>query len=466
MKNSVWKLKVMSGSHKGVELKLPYGKTTLGSDDLRADLVFDNQGLESVHLLLEITENDALYVSIVAENSALKLNGHTINNDSSEIHDSAVILTEKLVLAVVSGEKPWPEAEPTIEASEGVTALAENRVTPNEISKNDLSLDSASQGQSSFLSSIDLWKEKLSWKKFGIIATTLVLFSVTTVVGLYYGQAKSDTKVVLSSLEKGQQLLTRMNYTSVKLICNKKKKRLEISGYVETEREKRKLLTQLKSLGISYKGRVWVVERIVRSVNFTLEELGFKTVHAAAGDSMGTVVLRGAIESRERWPELEAILDNDIPGLDAWKVDFSTTEDRVEAFGKMLSAAGLESKLKLQGEGDTVKALGLLDKQEERGFYKTAEAYRQIYGNTPELQAFPRHLNTDSLPVKGINLSEDPFLVMENNQKYLVGAKLPNGYQVDKITSKGITMSRGSDTVYFSLESKSNEQRNPLDDKS
>ena len=465
MSDSVWKLKVMSGSHKGVELQLPFGKTTLGSDDLRADLVIDNQGLDSVHLLFELSEDGALYVSVMADNSDVNINGHVLDRGSSGVKGSALIKTEELTLAVVEGDQPWPEESMVspVETAPSEETESEKNVSASVAEDTDNVESEAKPGNKR----IHFWPKALPIRKLSIAASILVLFTFTAVLGLRYGQAQSDTRIVLTSLEKGQQLIKKMNFSSVKLTCNKSKKRIEISGYVESERDKRKLLTQLKALGISYKGRVWVMERIVRSVEFSLEELGFKNIHASAGSEMGTVVLKGSADDRHRWPDLETMLDNDIPGLVSWKVDFSSSEDRLAAFGKMLAAAGLGNKLQLQGNGDNVQALGLLDKHEEREFYKTAESFRQVYGYTPQLQAYPRRLDTGTLPVKGISLSDVPFLVMENNQKYLIGAKLPNGYQVDEITSKGITMSKGADTVYFSLESKSNEQqRSTPDDQS
>ncbi|WP_263079048.1 type III secretion system inner membrane ring subunit SctD [Endozoicomonas sp. Mp262] len=454
MNNSVWKLKILSGPHQGTELQLPCGKTTLGSDDLEADLVLKGSDLAPVHLLLDVTDQGQLLVSLMADHAAMAINGETCKQGTVEIIEGTVVSAGGVDLALTCGDHPWPELKPSRDEQSRSVPSAE--VVTNEIDdKVELPINRLGKAFNG-----------AGVKRLSRIIAIPVLLIIVSVFWFNDNHVKAAKDVVLSPLEKSQQLTRQLNLTDVAMTWNKGKRRVELTGYVNSKQDKIELTKQLKALGIRYKSRIKVMNSIIRSVDFALDEVGYTHIDVQAGKKPGTVLLTGTVSDRSRWQDLERILDNDIPGLKAWKVDFSDRENRIKAFNLMLAKAGLEGRLQLKKVNGSIKALGLLEPKELQSFYQAAEAFRQQYGYTPELSVSPRRLATGKLPVKGVNLGEVPFLVMADNQKYLVGAKLPNGYRIKEISRNGVTLSRGADTVFFSLDTYANDQRYTLNDHS
>lgn len=449
MSNPVWKLKILSGPHLGTVLELPPGKTTVGSDDRQADLVLSNENLSSVLLSFEVTGEGALYIALVAEPMDVVINGNKEANWPVEIQGSATISTQAVDLAVVSDDAPWPDHQPERSRVQNGQSGFNEASGPESIRTASTDTGARKTTSSMVLSS--------GFKSFSIRAAArklwilLVVLSVLWLSWLLLSEDEADTgsELALSPVKQSQQVVRQLHLPWVELKWNRKLRRVQLRGYVQTRSEKAALLSELKRRAIRYKSRIRVMENIVRSVEFALEELGFSKIDVMAGSSPGTVLLVGYEDDRTHWPELERILAQDIPGLKSWKADFSRYDDRVRVFGSMLEKSGLKHRLQLQGSGDSIKALGLLNEQQERLFYQVAESFRQLYGFTPELMVSPRVLPAGRLPLRATSLGDPPFLVLEDDQKYLVGAVLPNGYRIKAITREGVTLVKDNDTVFF-----------------
>lgn len=456
MNNSVWRLKILSGPHQGTEIQLPSGQTTLGSDDLEADLVLEGGSLAPAHMVLELNGQGLVQVSLLADGAELVINGARHEQRTAAIADSTLIATGGVDLALAPGDSPWPELTQPAAPSVSV-ADREEPVADREESHGDEQNPSVTLAKTALTASA---------KKRRLLLAALTVSLLLVAVLFWFGSGLAGGRPkALSPLEQSQNLLDAMDFPAVTLSWDDGQQRVELGCYINSKQDKLALTRQLSAQGIRYKNRIKVMDNIIRSVDFALDELGYGDIDVQAA-APGTVLLTGTVSNRSRWAELERMLNNDIPGLKSWKVAFSNMEDMGKTFASMLAASGLQDRLQLQKSPGAIKALGLLQPQEVQRFYQVAESFRQRYGFTPELSASPRVMASTGLPIRGVSLGEVPFLVMTDNQKYTVGAKLPNGYRVQAISQEGITLSRGADTVFFLLDTYANEFRSNANDRS
>jgi len=426
-----WKLKVFSGTHRGAEVLLSQGEVIIGSDESIADFVFSDAGIADEHLCLDVTE-DGVVLKSIAEGQSLTVDGELQSIEDEEIFT----LAEQAPIKI--GEFRFVLAK-------------EHEVVIDWTNAVDVA-DSPSH-----VNHVTATRKTSYWPRIWGLTLTLIVPTTALAVILLSEPEQQNVQPVLSAepVTLIREILSESTLEDVRVEWNSTANEASLEGYVETLQDKQRLLSQIDALQINYKSQLRTMEEIGKGVQFILRNLGYHQITVESGDSAGTVLLTGYIDDSSRWTQVEQILERDIPGLLAWKVQLQRAGAHLDNLRTMFEDVGLADKVQLVEVGDRIEVRGELDDAQITSFYQVNREFREAFGDSPQivLKSIPKISKSTEVefPVRSISLGRVPYVILNNNAKYMEGARLPSGYSVSSIRSSGIELTKGNKTVNVKL---------------
>ncbi|EJE3288377.1 type III secretion system inner membrane ring subunit SctD [Vibrio sp. zbq_19] len=419
-----WKIRILSGVHTGVEVTLPEGTLVLGSDDFIADLVLSDAGVEANHFTL-VCQQDSVILRGCEEAN--------INSEDIAVADDGIELSRHAVVSV------------------GVVKFAlgyaEDALIVSNVS------DESSQQNTPVVA-----VQRSSWKKTTLIALLCSFVPSVIFAGMWYSQANGNNNEIVTEAEPivlVRNILGELKLSDVRVEWNAAARQAVLEGYVEDRTQKLDLLGRIDVLGINYKSDLRTMEEIRRGVRFILRNLGYHQVKVENGDETGTLLLTGYIDDASRWNQVEQILERDVPGLVAWKVELQRAGAYMDTLKALLTDAELLKKVQLVTSGDRIEVRGELDDIETTRFYGVTRDFREQYGEKPYLvlKSIPKVSKGTNIdfPFRSVNFGQVPYVILTDNVRYMVGARTPQGYRISSVTPAGIELVKGGRVITIEL---------------
>lgn len=419
-----WKIRILSGVHSGVEVTLPEGALVLGSDDVIADLVLSDAGVEANHFTL-VRQQDSVILRGCKEAN--------INGENISVEDDGIELSRHAVVSV------------------GVVKFALGYAEDALIVTN-VSDESSEQGTPVVA------VQRSSWKKTTLIALLCSFVPSVIFAGMWYSQANGNNNETVTEAEPivlVRNILGELKLSDVRVEWNAAARQAVLEGYVEDRTQKLDLLGRIDVLGINYKSDLRTMEEIRRGVRFILRNLGYHQVKVENGDETGTLLLKGYIDDASRWNQVEQILERDVPGLVAWKVELQRAGAYMDTLKALLTDAELLKKVQLVTSGDRIEVRGELDDIETTRFYGVTRDFREQYGEKPYLvlKSIPKVSKGTNIdfPFRSVNFGQVPYVILTDNVRYMVGARTPQGYRISSVTPAGIELVKGGRVITIEL---------------
>ncbi|MGY5514085.1 type III secretion system inner membrane ring subunit SctD [Vibrio antiquarius] len=419
-----WKIRILSGVHSGVEVTLPEGALVLGSDDFIADLVLSDAGVEANHFTL-VCQQDSVILRGCKEAN--------INGENISVEDDGIELSRHAVVSVGVVKFALGYAE---------DALIVSNVS-DESSEQDTPVVAV---------------QRSSWKKTTLIALLCSFVPSVIFAGMWYSQANGNNNETVTEAEPivlVRNILGELKLSDVRVEWNAAARQAVLEGYVEDRTQKLDLLGRIDVLGINYKSDLRTMEEIRRGVRFILRNLGYHQVKVENGDETGTLLLRGYIDDASRWNQVEQILERDVPGLVAWKVELQRAGAYMDTLKALLTDAELLKKVQLVTSGDRIEVRGELDDIETTRFYGVTRDFREQYGEKPYLvlKSIPKVSKGTNIdfPFRSVNFGQVPYVILTDNVRYMVGARTPQGYRISSVTPAGIELVKGGRVITIEL---------------
>ncbi|HHX8453810.1 TPA: type III secretion system inner membrane ring subunit SctD [Vibrio diabolicus] len=419
-----WKIRILSGVHSGVEVTLPEGALVLGSDDFIADLVLSDAGVEANHFTL-VRQQDSVILRGCKEAN--------INGENISVEDDGIELSRHAVVSV------------------GVVKFALGYAEDALIVTN-VSDESSEQGTPVVA------VQRSSWKKTTLIALLCSFVPSVIFAGMWYSQANGNNNETVTEAEPivlVRNILGELKLSDVRVEWNAAARQAVLEGYVEDRTQKLDLLGRIDVLGINYKSDLRTMEEIRRGVRFILRNLGYHQVKVENGDETGTLLLKGYIDDASRWNQVEQILERDVPGLVAWKVELQRAGAYMDTLKALLTDAELLKKVQLVTSGDRIEVRGELDDIETTRFYGVTRDFREQYGEKPYLvlKSIPKVSKGTNIdfPFRSVNFGQVPYVILTDNVRYMVGARTPQGYRISSVTPAGIELVKGGRVITIEL---------------
>ena len=419
-----WKIRILSGVHSGVEVNLPSGSFVLGSDDFIADVVLTDSGIKASHLTIETNEEGPLL-----------LNAEEVKVDG----DSVTLSSEGLILA-----------------RQSLVSIGSLRFSIGYV-EDDLFIESDSrEPQSGEIASTQ--KTTISWKKVISVGLLCSLLPSAILAGIWWGQTQTHDQEVIAEAEPivlVRNTLKELQLNDIRVEWNATEQQAVLDGYIEDRTQQLNLLDKIDALGINYKSDLRTMEEIRRGVKFILRNLGYHQVKVENGEERGTVLLTGYIDDASRWSQVEQILERDVPGLIAWKVELKRAGAYMDTLKTLLTEANLLTQVQLVTNDDRIEIRGDLDDLETTRFYDVTRQFREQYGEKPYLvlKSIPKVSKGKNIdfPFKSVNFGEVPYVILTDNIRYVVGAKTPQGYRISSITADGIELVKAGQIISIDL---------------
>ncbi|HHF2891876.1 TPA: type III secretion system inner membrane ring subunit SctD [Vibrio diabolicus] len=419
-----WKIRILSGVHSGVEVTLPEGALVLGSDDFIADLVLSDAGVEANHFTL-VCQQDSVILRGCKEAN--------INGENISVEDDGIELSRHAVVSVGVVKFALGYAE---------DALIVSNVS-DESSEQDAPVVAV---------------QRSSWKKTTLIALLCSFVPSVIFAGMWYSQANGNNNETVTEAEPivlVRNILGEIKLSDVRVEWNAAARQAVLEGYVEDRTQKLDLLGRIDVLGINYKSDLRTMEEIRRGVRFILRNLGYHQVKVENGDETGTLLLTGYIDDASRWNQVEQILERDVPGLVAWKVELQRAGAYMDTLKALLTDAELLKKVQLVTSGDRIEVRGELDDIETTRFYGVTRDFREQYGEKPYLvlKSIPKVSKGTNIdfPFRSVNFGQVPYVILTDNVRYMVGARTPQGYRISSVTPAGIELVKGGRVITIEL---------------
>ncbi|MDC5707109.1 type III secretion system inner membrane ring subunit SctD [Vibrio europaeus] len=419
-----WKIRILSGVHSGVEVPLPQGTLVLGNDDFGADLVLSDVGVESHHLTLECTLENVILKGC----SEASLRGEQVDvvKDGVELERGSLVSVGVVQFAVGHVDDDL--------AILGRETEVVTKDTSNKVVKSS------------------------SWKRSLLIGVLCSMLPSAILAGMWYSQANSNANEITTEAEpivQVRDILKELGLDDVRVEWNANVHQAVLEGYVDDSTQKLQLLRRIDLLGINYKSDLRTMEEIRRGVRFILRNLGYHQVKVENGDETGTVLLTGYIDDASRWSQVEQILERDVPGLVAWKVELQRAGAYMDTLKQLLEKESLLKKVQIVTSGDRVEVRGELDDIETTRFYSVTREFREQYGEKPYLvlKSIPKVSKGSNVdfPFRSVNFGQVPYVILTDNVRYMVGSRTPQGYRISSVTPDGIELVKGGQVINIEL---------------
>ncbi|WP_045373008.1 type III secretion system inner membrane ring subunit SctD [Vibrio campbellii] len=419
-----WKIRILSGVHAGVEVTLPNDSLVLGSDDFTADLVLTDSDIKASHLVL-VCDGDTV---LLRDCDEVLINNESVTVDANgiELSRSALVSVGRLTFAVGHLE-------------------------------DDLAIDITTEAADKQAAPVS-HKPSSGWKRTVLIGLMCSLIPSVIFAGVWYGQIRASDSDAITEAEPivlVRNILSELKLDDVRVEWNATARQAVLEGYVEDRTAKLQLLGRIDALGINYKSDLRTMEEIRRGVRFILRNLGYHQVKVENGEETGTLLLTGYIDDASRWSQVEQILERDVPGLVAWKVELQRAGAYMDTLKALLEKAELLKKVQLVTSGDRIEVRGELDDIETTRFYGVTRDFREQYGEKPYLvlKSIPKVSKGTNIdfPFRSVNFGQVPYVILTDNVRYMVGARTPQGYRISSVTPSGIELVKGGRVITIDL---------------
>ena len=296
----------------------------------------------------------------------------------------------------------------------------------------------------------------------GIPASLLVV--IILIISLLLSEAeieKEEKQAVISFLEQAKEARRELNLKNIKF-KELPDKSILITGYTTTQKEKNALQLAMQERGIPFSSQLVVMNELRANADALLKSRGYKSLNLELDNTPGSLVLTGYVPTTDELTEISNSLKQELHGLVSIVDQVENQAGRVNALRSMLREKGLSPRIHLIQKPNLISIEGhLLDEEQIYNLNDVVTRFRKRYGNRPVLRVATRSSSVPgdsksrslplSLQIRGVSMGRVPYVIMEDGQKYLVGAKLVNGYIIEDINLEYLLLSNGTDRIKYRL---------------
>ncbi|MDP0561964.1 MAG: type III secretion system inner membrane ring subunit SctD [Candidatus Endonucleobacter sp. (ex Gigantidas childressi)] len=495
---SEYYLKILSGNHNGAEIPLDTGKYTLGRVDT-CDLVLTDTALSDIDLTIEIAADGAL--SVTTENkSPLYLNGIPEGNTLNLSHFD-IVTSNGIHFAIGPADANWPDIEvPLLQQSESKHATEDASDGDNDFPDPDaVENDNKEAGTGSELevsddlAALDADEEESSIDIKILIGIPVVFILLMSAFAIFlFSGSEDNTRVVnnINHLDQANLIKSelQLDYIKFRQLADGT---VLISGYIKTKDKKDDLLSQLKEKKLFIKSQIIVMDDMQANAQALLKSRGYKSLTVEQDSTPGALIINGYIITTDQLEKVINMLREEIYGLIAVTDHVEKQSSRVKSLKSMLRDSGLAARVHLIEKSGQVLVQGsILDEEQAYRLSEVANKFKELYKNQPDLVIAANYSQNSqpdfieqssdqkvkglgeasfaerngsvlrrSMLIQGVSMGAIPYVIMKDGGKYLIGAKLDNGFIIEDINLDYLLLSDGSRNIKYYLGGKGDERQ-------
>ncbi len=459
-------LKILSGNHIGAEIPLEPGRYSLGRDD-GCDLVLTDDNLSDIELIIEIFYNGQVKLQSSTADTPLYLNGEPAGSTIQYNHFD-IVTSSSLFIAIGPVDAEWPSlALPNVTPppTQDLTINEEEHQRPGtdepELSASDFDQEISDDEEDdedefeepSFIASIDK-----KWLAAIPVALVLVIAIVSLII------SNTDTRVqkvthIPGVLEISAKTKDKLGLKEVKF-KQLPDKSLLVSGYTQTLQDKLELQKLLRKQNIPFNSQIIVMNEMRDNAEMLLRDRGYDKLELELDNTPGSLVVTGYVPTSDELNNIITMLKQEIYGLIDVVDQVENQVGRVNTLKSMLREKGLIPRIHVVVRDQTVILKGhLLDEGQAYDLQTVVTKFQKKYANKPSIELATKYAGgtlTDSqsplsLNIRGISMGRVPYVILIDGSKYLIGAKLSNGYIIEDINLEYLLLTNGTDRIKYRL---------------
>lgn len=464
MAEDTWILKILSGSHVGAEVPLSVEEAVLGKDE-DCDLVLDDVSLSSRHISLSVAE-DKVLLKLLDEDKPVRVDGEQLTGASRLLEPFQVITIGTLLLAAGPANMEWPAIDALLEKKTRHQDDAPDETTPGAADPpaepavgEAPATEEADSAQPASTAQPSETKRKKSMRSAGLLVMALVVLACGGILALRLTTGKVGREP--QTFEQKADLVKRLvaDYNANIKIIEDTGGEVSLSGFIDTERNRRALLQRLTDTDISYASiDIISPEKAVQALSIILDNrINRSEVNSVEvvtrPQSPGDFILQGYVRDAATWEAAKKALRQAVTGYGSLKDAVQTREDRIMVLEDMLLKAGLNDQVDITRTEQGVTLSGKVAVPEKEKLLEIKQAFNTKFASRPALvlnaESHSPGQSSIDLDIRGVSLGSNPTILMTSGQRYGVGARLANGYVIQSITSESIVLKKGDEFAYY-----------------
>jgi type III secretion system YscD/HrpQ family protein len=452
-------LRVLSGPHLGAEMSLRPGRYAIGTDD-DCDIVLSDSRLAPRHAFLIVSDDQ---VSVEPGDGAVTVDGAQIDG-RVVVADFAPVLMGATALALGPANGPWPEialtrpeSPPANGADGDLAAAPATAVAATEAPSDDTA---AAPPAPVPVAATGAAATRGAWEPWPRGAVALALILAAGGFGAYLWNARHDatarpTAEALTPLAQVQAVVGQLGFGSALQVSEASGSgddRVLVQGYLDTEVQRRELISALQPMLGKVNVRVWSTALLDDAIRQALA--GMRLQLDVYGVADGKVTLTGVLPPSISRDRLEQNLQRDVPGIASIDLQVVSIADAIQWLRDQSAGIGIpDQTLSITRQGDSLAVAGRLDAGKEGAWRDLTSAFGQRFGAKLSLQddvtfaaAAPKPVAitpTFDFSIRAINLGPPAYITLDSDAKYLVGSRLDNGMILEEIKPNGMVLRDG-----------------------
>jgi type III secretion system YscD/HrpQ family protein len=476
-------LKVLTGNHIGAEIPIANGEYIVGKD-FECDIVLTDDSLSENEFKIIIKEDNTIFVESLSEKPIVIANN--IANLDAKLHYYDVFTTNSVFFAIGPDDTTWPklqipEINNNIDLDDNIDDIKDsadssatkdhqeedNDKNDNKLTQDQNSIDKDTAGDKKSVNN----QKKTAFLK---IATTSIILLIITILFLTnrYDDNISNIENKTNILEIAKQIKNELNIKHIKF---KKATNdlLLITGYCQSYTQERQLYRKLNKSNIKFNTKIYLMSDIFEKAKLELNAVSSENLQLEMDNTPGNLTLKGYTKTIDEKNKVIVLLKDKVEGL-------ITIIDQVETFDTRLSI--LNNLIGQQGFGANIQVIAHSNQEivlkgrllEENQVYKIKKLINEFntnYNNNPLIKLETSYagkiiqIEEESqeniiLNIKSINVGKIPYIILQDNSKYLIGSLINNKYKIEDISIDYLLLNKkGKKINYYLGGTQTNEKK-------
>ena len=460
-------LKILSGNHIGAEIPLEPGRYTLGKDD-SCDLILTDDNLSDVELIIEISGNNQIRIQAGTTGTTLHINGEPTGT-SIQYTFFDIVTSNNLFVALGPADVQWPtltlpnmvpSAKQELSTSNDIEPLTD----PIEAELSALDFDQEVPADNQQEDDDELEEPTLLARidKRWLAAIPAALVLAIAVIGVTFSGSSSETQEmpnIPGTMEISESAKAQLGLKHIKF-RQLPDNTLMISGYTQTLQDKLELQKLLRSQNVPFNSQIIVMNEMRDNAEMLLKDRGHDQLELELDTTPGSLVLTGYVATSDELDSIVNTLKQEIYGLISVVDQVENQVSRINTLKSMLREKGLIPRLQVVARDKTVILKGhILDEGQAHDLRTVITRFQKKYANNPTIELATKSAGGNladsrsalALNIRGISMGKVPYVVLLDGSRYLVGAKLSNGYIIEDINLDYLLLSNGTENVKYRL---------------
>ncbi len=484
----IWALKILSGPHIGAEITLDPGTWTLGRHD-ECDLVLTDSALAERQFELSVSP-EGVQVTCLAQGGHVYIAGQP-QPQTFSLAPHTVAMSGSLYFAIGQIGQPWPELNlggspmattppPAVTSDQSEPGESSRPAQESEFDANIPMVDdkvddgelktfdypeyseeitnrSSPSKFSQRLKNVNLlrWCQKHPLIVGGSAIGLFMSFLVGGFIWLWMMTDPENAAPSISSAHKVERIIRQMDIPNIEL-QKLPDGSIMISGYIADNTIKNLLQQALNTAKVPYSLKAIVMNEMRATAVSVLERYGFKQMSVELDTTPGSLILNGYAITPKEVSRISKLLKQEVHGLIAIIDQVQYQAIRMKTLRSMLKERNIFHQIRLFETPGKVALQGrLTDAAQGYHLKEVVQNFREKYKNQPKLEVNVTLPATDlvtmqpQLDIKSISLGQIPYVILDNGEKYLRGAKLKNGYILEGINLEYLTLKLGRERIKY-----------------